>query len=128
MAQKTMSAPSSPGSARSAEERSMMALHKKWAHRPGAIGHRRPSPRKWCHSGSYQGNPWRVTVTKELKRLVDGLIADGSVSASRSPFQQRRQPADQPDPRLHRQGLLDHHLDPGLRDRARRCGGRGGAA
>jgi ribose transport system substrate-binding protein len=31
------------------------------------------APWKWCHSESYQGNPWRVTVTKELKRLVDGL-------------------------------------------------------
>ena len=32
-------------------------------------------PYKWCHSESYQGNPWRVSVTAELKRLVDGLIA-----------------------------------------------------
>jgi ribose transport system substrate-binding protein len=40
-----------------------------------------PKPWKWCHSESYQGNPWRVTVTKELKRLVDGLIADGTVSS-----------------------------------------------
>ncbi|RVD53545.1 ABC transporter substrate-binding protein [Mesorhizobium sp. M7A.F.Ca.ET.027.03.2.1] len=40
-----------------------------------------PKPWKWCHSESYQGNPWRVTVTKELKRLVDGLIADGMVSS-----------------------------------------------
>ena len=38
-------------------------------------------PWKWCHSESYQGNPWRVSVTKELKRLVDGLIADGTVSS-----------------------------------------------
>src|SRR3954464_13055414 len=38
-------------------------------------------PWKWCHSESYQGNPWRVTVTAELKRLVDGLIADGSVAS-----------------------------------------------
>jgi ribose transport system substrate-binding protein len=38
-------------------------------------------PWKWCHSESYQGNPWRVTVTKELKRLVDGLIKDGTVSS-----------------------------------------------
>ena len=29
-------------------------------------------PWKWCHSESYQGNPWRVSVTNELKRLVDG--------------------------------------------------------
>ena len=40
-----------------------------------------PKPWKWCHSESYQGNPWRVTVTAELKRLVDGLIADGSVAS-----------------------------------------------
>ncbi|MDQ0323212.1 ribose transport system substrate-binding protein [Pararhizobium capsulatum DSM 1112] len=38
-------------------------------------------PWKWCHSESYQGNPWRVTVTTELKRLVDGLIADGTVES-----------------------------------------------
>jgi ribose transport system substrate-binding protein len=30
-----------------------------------------PAPWKWCHSESYQGNPWRVTVTNELKRLVE---------------------------------------------------------
>ncbi|RVD17230.1 ribose ABC transporter substrate-binding protein [Mesorhizobium sp. M7A.F.Ca.ET.027.02.1.1] len=40
-----------------------------------------PKPWKWCHSESYQGNPWRVTVTKELKRLVDGLIADRTGSS-----------------------------------------------
>ena len=38
-------------------------------------------PWKWCHSESYQGNPWRVAVTNELKRLVDGLIADGTVAS-----------------------------------------------
>ena len=38
-------------------------------------------PWKWCHSESCQGNPWRVTVTTELNRLVDGLIADGSVAS-----------------------------------------------
>ena len=38
-------------------------------------------PWKWCHSESYQGNPWRVSVTKELQRLVDGMIADGSVES-----------------------------------------------
>jgi ribose transport system substrate-binding protein len=38
-------------------------------------------PWKWCHSESYQGNPWRVSVTNELKRLVDGLIADGTVAS-----------------------------------------------
>ena len=38
-------------------------------------------PWKWCHSESYQGNPWRVSVTKELKRLVDGLIETGDVSS-----------------------------------------------
>jgi len=29
-------------------------------------------PWRWCHSESYQGNPWRVTVTNELRRLVEG--------------------------------------------------------
>jgi ribose transport system substrate-binding protein len=38
-------------------------------------------PWKWCHSESYQGNPWRVTVTTELKRLVDGLIAEGAAES-----------------------------------------------
>ena len=35
----------------------------------------------WCHSESYQGNPWRVALTNELKRLVQGLIDEGKVSA-----------------------------------------------
>jgi ribose transport system substrate-binding protein len=39
-----------------------------------------PKPWKWCHSESYQGNPWRVAVTKELRRLVEGLQAQGIVS------------------------------------------------
>jgi ribose transport system substrate-binding protein len=34
-------------------------------------------PWKWCHSESYQGNPWRVSVTNELRRLVEGLKAAG---------------------------------------------------
>jgi ribose transport system substrate-binding protein len=34
-------------------------------------------PWKWCHSESYQGNPWRVSVTNELRRLVEGLKASG---------------------------------------------------
>jgi ribose transport system substrate-binding protein len=38
-------------------------------------------PYKWCHSESYQGNPWRVALTNEIKRLVDGLIEDGIVSS-----------------------------------------------
>ncbi len=38
-------------------------------------------PYKWCHSESYQGNPWRVALTSELKRLVEGLIEDGVVSS-----------------------------------------------
>lgn len=38
------------------------------------------APWKWCHSESYQGNPWRVALTNELERLVDGLKADGTVS------------------------------------------------
>ncbi|MBN9025680.1 MAG: substrate-binding domain-containing protein, partial [Rhizobiales bacterium] len=37
-------------------------------------------PWKWCHSESYQGNPWRVSVTKELERLVDLYKAKGWVS------------------------------------------------
>ena len=39
-------------------------------------------PWRWCHSESYQGNPWRVSATKELERLVDGLIDGGAVSSS----------------------------------------------
>src|SRR3712207_5263161 len=38
-------------------------------------------PWKWCHSESYMGNPWRVSMTNELKRLVDGAIAKGDVSS-----------------------------------------------
>ena len=38
-------------------------------------------PYAWCHSESYQGNPWRVAVTNELRRLVEGLIAEGVVSS-----------------------------------------------
>lgn len=34
-------------------------------------------PWKWCFSGSYQGNPWRVAVATELRRLVEGLNAAG---------------------------------------------------
>lgn len=40
-----------------------------------------PKPWKWCHSESYQGNPWRVSLTNELRRLVDGLIAKGDASS-----------------------------------------------
>jgi len=40
-----------------------------------------PKPWKWCHSESYQGNPWRVSVTEELHRLVDGLIEKGDVTS-----------------------------------------------
>ena len=49
---------------------------------PGPLADFTPKakPYKWCHSESYQGNPWRVSVTAELKRLVDGLIAEGVVS------------------------------------------------
>lgn len=38
-------------------------------------------PWKWCHSESYQGNPWRVSVTNELRRLVDNLKQQGLVSS-----------------------------------------------
>ena len=41
-------------------------------------------PWKWCHSESYQGNPWRVTVTTELKRLVEGSPAAASFDVSDS--------------------------------------------
>ena len=37
-------------------------------------------PWKWCHSESYQGNPWRVALTNELRRLVDVYKAAGKVS------------------------------------------------
>lgn len=40
-----------------------------------------PKPWKWCHSESYQGNPWRVSVTNELKRLVDLYKEEGWVSS-----------------------------------------------
>ncbi len=45
------------------------------------------TPWKWCHSESYQGNPWRVSVTRELRRLVDiykskGLVSDFQMSDS----------------------------------------------
>ncbi len=40
-----------------------------------------PKPWKWCHSESYQGNPWRVSVTNELRRLVEGLKEDGSIES-----------------------------------------------
>jgi len=39
-------------------------------------------PVKWCHSESYQGNPWRVTLTTELKRLVDDSGASYEMSDS----------------------------------------------
>ncbi len=34
-------------------------------------------PWRWCHSESYQGNPWRVSVTNELRRLVEAAKAQG---------------------------------------------------
>jgi ribose transport system substrate-binding protein len=39
-----------------------------------------PPPWKWCHSESYQGNPWRVALTNEVKRLVGVYEAAGKVS------------------------------------------------
>jgi ribose transport system substrate-binding protein len=39
-----------------------------------------PPPWKWCHSESYQGNPWRVALTNELNRLVGVYKAAGKVS------------------------------------------------
>ncbi|MFO1035305.1 MAG: substrate-binding domain-containing protein [Geminicoccaceae bacterium] len=38
-------------------------------------------PWKWCHSESYMGNPWRVSMNNELKRLVDAAIAKGDVAS-----------------------------------------------
>jgi len=40
-----------------------------------------PPPWKWCHSESYQGNPWRVAVTTELRRLADQFKAKGVISS-----------------------------------------------
>lgn len=37
-------------------------------------------PWLWCHSESFQGNPWRVNVTNELQRLVGVLEEEGVVS------------------------------------------------
>ncbi len=34
-------------------------------------------PWRWCHSESYQGNPWRVSLTNELRRLVEQQRAAG---------------------------------------------------
>lgn len=50
---------------------------------PSALNDYTPKakPGPWCHSESYQGNPWRVSVTKELRRLVEGLVAKGVVSS-----------------------------------------------
>ena len=42
-----------------------------------------PKPWKWCHSESYQGNPWRVSVTNELKRLVEGANDGCPIQANR---------------------------------------------
>src|SRR5438477_3219578 len=56
---------------------------------PSAYDNFQPAPKPWkfCYSESYQGNPWRVSVTNELKRLVDvykakGLISDFEMSDS----------------------------------------------
>ena len=38
-------------------------------------------PWKWCHSESYLGNPWRVSMTNELKRLVESGIAKGDIAS-----------------------------------------------
>jgi ribose transport system substrate-binding protein len=53
-----------------------------------------PTPWKWCHSESYQGNPWRVAVTRELRRLADeykskGLIQSFEVSDSNGDVSQQ---------------------------------------
>ena len=38
-------------------------------------------PWRWCHSESYMGNPWRVSMANELTRLVEGAIAAGEVES-----------------------------------------------
>jgi ribose transport system substrate-binding protein len=38
-------------------------------------------PWRWCHSESYMGNPWRVSMANELTRLVDGAIEAGAVES-----------------------------------------------
>lgn len=49
---------------------------------PGAYDSFTPKakPWVWCHSESYMGNPWRVTMNEELKRLVQVAIEAGDVS------------------------------------------------
>lgn len=51
-------------------------------------------PWKICHSESYQGNPWRVSVTNEMKRLADefktaGLVSDFEVADSNNDIAQQ---------------------------------------
>ncbi len=76
------------------------------------------APWKWCHSESYQGNPWRVALTNELRRLVEVYKAAGKVSDFElSELEWRHQPADCTDPGVHRQKVLDHHPGGGLIDR-----------
>ena len=36
-------------------------------------------PWVWCHSESYMGNPWRVTMNDELKRLAQIAIDAGDL-------------------------------------------------
>jgi len=50
---------------------------------PSAYDHFKmpPKPWKWCHSESYQGNPWRVAMANELKRLVGIYEKKGWVSS-----------------------------------------------
>lgn len=36
-------------------------------------------PWRWCHSESYMGNPWRVTMNEELERLVQNAVDQGVV-------------------------------------------------
>ncbi|MFA4928939.1 MAG: substrate-binding domain-containing protein [Patulibacter sp.] len=61
-------------------------------------------PWKLCYSESFQGNPWRVALTKQMKRIVGryqkaGLLSDFSMSVSDGDLarenQQIRQFADQ---------------------------------
>jgi len=41
----------------------------------------RQKPWRWCHSESYMGNAWRVTMNDELERLVGTAIEAGDVAA-----------------------------------------------
>jgi ABC-type sugar transport system substrate-binding protein len=75
-------------------------------------------PWQWCHSESYMGNPWRVTMNDELKRLVEAAKAEGLIPRiSGVGFQWRPDPANLADPVFYRARLLYHHDDRRFLDR-----------